>query len=77
MAGSGLAVLFDRCVLVRHWPGFAFAVSLTGWGMWQMAIDSSYKAFLMVCWLFLLSSAFTLAKMLRDAHECAHAETTP
>jgi hypothetical protein len=51
------------------WAGFVFAVTLTGWGMWQMAIDPSYKAFLMVCWLFLLSSAFTLAKMLRDAHE--------
>jgi len=51
------------------WAGFVFALALTGWGMWQMAIDPSYKAFLMVCWLFLLSSAFTLAKMLRDAHE--------
>jgi hypothetical protein len=51
------------------WAGFVFALTLTGWGMWQMAIDPSYKAFLMVCWLFLLSSAFTLAKMLRDAHE--------
>lgn len=51
------------------WAGFALAVGLTGWGMWQMAVDPSYKAFLMVCWLFLLSSAFTLAKMLRDAHE--------
>jgi hypothetical protein len=56
------------------WLGFAFAVSLTGWGMWQMAIEPSYKAFLMVCWLFLLSSAFTLAKMLRDAHEDDQAE---
>lgn len=51
------------------WTGFAFAVALTGWGMWQMSIDPGYKAFLMVCWLFLLSSAFTLAKMLRDAFE--------
>lgn len=51
------------------WTGFGFAVALTGWGMWQMAIDPGYKAYLMVAWLFLLSSAFTLAKMLRDAHE--------
>lgn len=51
------------------WAGFALAVGLTGWGMWQMVLDPSYKAFLMVCWLFLLSSAFTLAKMLRDAHD--------
>lgn len=51
------------------WAGFALAVGLTGWGMWQMAVDPCFKAFLMVCWLFLLSSAFTLAKMLRDAFE--------
>ncbi len=58
------------------WAGFVFALALTGWGMWQMAIDPSYKAFLVVCWLFLLSSAFTLAKMLRDAHEDDVAEAT-
>jgi hypothetical protein len=51
------------------WAGFGLAVGLTGWGLWQMPIDSCFKAFLMVCWLFLLSSAFTLAKTLRDAHE--------
>ena len=56
------------------WTGFGFAVGLTGWGMWQMAIDPGYKAYLMVAWLFLISSAFTLAKMLRDAHEDDKAE---
>ncbi len=53
------------------WAAFALAVGLTGWGLWQMAIDPPYKAYLMVCWLFMLSAAFTLAKMLRDAHEDA------
>ncbi len=56
------------------WAGFGMAVALTGWGMWEMKIDPSYKAYLMVSWLFLLSSAFTLAKMLRDAHEDDMAE---
>lgn len=51
------------------WAGFGLAVTLTGWGLLRMAINPSYKAYLMVSWLFLLSSAFTLAKMLRDAHE--------
>lgn len=51
------------------WSGFAMAVGLTGWGLWQMAINPGYKAYLMVSWLFLISSAFTLAKMLRDAHD--------
>ena len=29
------------------------------------------KAYLLVSWLFLISSMFTLAKTLRDAHEAA------
>jgi hypothetical protein len=56
------------------WAGFGFAVALTGWGMWQMNVAPDYKAYLMVAWLFLMSTAFTLAKMLRDAHEDAVAE---
>ncbi len=53
------------------WGGFAVAMALTGWGLWRMDINPTYKAFLGVSWLFLVSSAFTLAKMLRDAHDAA------
>ena len=53
------------------WGGFALAMALTGWGLVQMQINPPYKAFLAVSWLFLMSSAFTLAKTLRDAHEAA------
>ncbi|MEO8278836.1 MAG: YiaA/YiaB family inner membrane protein [Ideonella sp.] len=51
------------------WGGFGIAMALTGWGLWRMQISPSYKAFLGVSWLFLISSIFTLAKTLRDAHE--------
>lgn len=51
------------------WGGFAAAMALTGWGLWRMGISPTYKAFLLVGWLYLISSAFTLAKTLRDAHE--------
>jgi hypothetical protein len=51
------------------WGGFALAMSLTGWGLWRMDVNPTYKAFLGVSWLFLISSVFTLAKTLRDAHE--------
>ena len=44
------------------WGGFALAMALTGWGLWRMEINPTYKAFLGVAWLFLISSAFTLAK---------------
>lgn len=53
------------------WGGFALAMGLTGWGLWRMEINPTYKAFLAVSWLFLISSVFTLAKTLRDAHEAA------
>lgn len=56
------------------WSGFALAMSLTGWGLAQMEINPTYKAFLGVAWLFLLSGTFTLAKTLRDAHEALLAE---
>ncbi len=51
------------------WGGFALAVAMTGWGLWQMDINPTWKAYLLVSWLYLMSSAFTLAKTLRDAHE--------
>lgn len=56
------------------WGGFAVAMALTAWGLWKMEINPPYKAFLGVSWLFLISSVFTLAKTLRDAHEAALAE---
>jgi hypothetical protein len=56
------------------WGGFAFAMLLTAWGLWRMEVNPTYKAFLGVSWLFLISTVFTLAKTLRDAHEAALAE---
>lgn len=51
------------------WGGFALAMGLTGWGLWRMEIHPTWKAYLLVSWLYLISSAFTLAKTLRDSHE--------
>ena len=51
------------------WGGFAVAMGLTGWGLVGMEINVTYKAFLCVSWLYLITSAFTLAKMLRDRYE--------
>ena len=58
------------------WGGFLFAMSLTGWGLWRMDINPTWKAYLGVSWLYLISSAFTLAKTLRDAWEADRAEET-
>ncbi len=51
------------------WGGFFLAMSLTGWGLWRMDINETYKAFLGVSWLYLITCSFTLAKTLRDRHE--------
>jgi hypothetical protein len=51
------------------WGGFFLAMSLTGWGLWRMEINETYKAFLGVSWLYLITCTFTLAKTLRDRHE--------
>ncbi len=56
------------------WGGFFLAMSLTGWGLWRMEVSATYKAFLGVSWLYLITCTFTLAKTLRDRHEADLAE---
>lgn len=51
------------------WGGFFVAMGLTGWGLLRMEVSETYKAFLGIGWLYLISSAFTLAKTLRDRYE--------
>ena len=46
---------------------------MTGWGLVQMEINPAYR--LGISWLFLISTCFTLAKTLRDAHEGLLAES--
>ena len=57
------------------WSGFALAMALTAWGLVRMEISDTYKAFLAVSWLYMLTCTFTLAKTLRDRYEAdiAHA----
>jgi hypothetical protein len=56
------------------WGGFVLAMALTGWGLVRMEISETYKAYLGVSWLYLITCTFTLAKTLRDAHEADLAE---
>ena len=51
------------------WGGFGLAMALTAWGLIRMDINDTYKVFLGVSWLYLITGAFTLAKMLRDRQE--------
>ena len=58
-----------RSWVMTVWVAFAAAVALTAWGLWRMNIPGTEKNYMMVSWLFLVSSTFTLAKTIRDAHE--------
>lgn len=51
------------------WVAFAAAIALTAWGLWRMNIPAAEKNYMLVSWLFLVSSTFTLAKTIRDGHE--------
>ncbi len=57
------------------WGSFGLAMGLTGWGLVRMDIDSAWKAYLVVAWLYLVSSAFTLAKTLRDVYDSTRLTT--
>jgi hypothetical protein len=56
------------------YAAFFMAMTLTAWGLLRMEINQTYKAFLAVSWLYLITCTFTLAKMLRDRHEADLAE---
>lgn len=58
---------------VIYGPFFS-AIALTGWGLWRMNINDTYKAFVLVGWLCLTTSTFASAKTLRDSQEADRAE---
>ncbi len=51
------------------WAAFGISLAITAWGLWIMPMEVWAKRYLGVSWLFLVSSAFTLSKTLRDRHE--------
>jgi hypothetical protein len=51
------------------WIAFLSAVAMTAWGLFRMTIGDWEKGFMVVSWLFLVSTAFTLAKTVRDKQE--------
>ena len=59
------------------WIAFAAAFSLTAWGLWRMNIVDWQKGFMVVSWLYLVSSTFTVAKTVRDQHEADLMDRAP
>jgi hypothetical protein len=48
------------------WIGFSISLALSSWGIYRMQINEWQKGFIISSGLFLLSSAFTLSKTIRD-----------
>jgi hypothetical protein len=55
--------------VITVWVAFSAAIALTAWGLWRMNIPAWQKNYVLVSWLFLVSSTFTIAKTVRDKHE--------
>lgn len=51
------------------WIAFGAAIALTAWGLFRINIGSWEKGYMAVSWLFLVSTAFSVAKTIRDKHE--------
>ncbi len=48
---------------------FAVAIAAISLGIWNLPVDPWIRAFLIVSTMFLVTSSFTLAKVVRDAQE--------
>lgn len=48
---------------------FGAAALMAGLGIWFMPVDIMIKGYMMMANVFLVGSAFTLAKTIRDEHE--------
>jgi hypothetical protein len=55
--------------VITVWVGFALAVTLTAWGLFRMAIGDWEKGYMIVAWLFLINTVFSVAKLVRDKQE--------
>jgi hypothetical protein len=74
---GGIPMMIDRNAMqldtgawrFQVWVAFALALGTTTWGIWFVPAHPWVKGFLMLGLYFTVSSAFTLAKTIRDEHE--------
>lgn len=55
--------------ILQTWVTFGISVLMTAAGLFYLTADTQTKGFITVSFLFALSSAFTLAKTIRDNEE--------
>lgn len=54
---------------LQVWISFILSVSATGVGIIYLPVDSWTRGCIGICYLYSITSAFTLAKTVRDNHE--------
>ena len=55
--------------IMQTWITFGISILMTAGGLYNMTATSEVKMFIIVSFLFVLSSVFTLAKTIRDNEE--------
>lgn len=53
------------------WASFLAANCLMAWGLWGLNIAPWHRGFMVVSWLYLVGSAVSVAKMMRDQYEAS------
>ncbi len=51
------------------WGAFVASMALMAWGLWHLEITPWHQAFMVVSWLYLVGSAISAAKLMRDQYE--------
>lgn len=51
------------------WVSFVAAMCLMAWGLWHLNVTPWHQGFMAVSWLYLVGSAISVAKMVRDQSE--------
>ena len=51
------------------WGAFVASIAFMAWGLWDLDVTPWHQAFMVVSWLYLVGSAISAAKLMRDQYE--------
>ncbi len=53
------------------WAAFVASMAFMAWGLWNLNVTPWHQAFMVVSWLYLVGSAISTAKLMRDQYEAS------
>lgn len=53
------------------WGAFVASIAFMAWGLWNLNVTPWHQAFMVVSWLYLVGSAISAAKLMRDQYEAS------